>query len=176
MKKFRLYFDKDKEEEWLNQMVDEGWAMKSFFLGMFTFEPCEPGEYIYRTDLLWSGGKGVQDYAEFLEDTGVEIVDRWFRWIFLRRKTSEGPFELYTDLESKIANYQHLARFYQILLVMELLCVIMELINAIRCSSISYGVITVGLAAFALVIFRLLWKCKWKIEELQKQSGMSEKS
>ncbi|MDE7479589.1 MAG: hypothetical protein K2M91_16915 [Lachnospiraceae bacterium] len=31
MMKFRLYYDKDAETAWLNQMVEEGWAMKSFF-------------------------------------------------------------------------------------------------------------------------------------------------
>lgn len=31
MKKFKLYFDKDKEEKWLNEMSLQGWAMREFF-------------------------------------------------------------------------------------------------------------------------------------------------
>lgn len=52
MKKFKIYFDKDKEEEWLNEMAQNGYAFTSFFLGMYSFEKCEPGEYSYQIDLL----------------------------------------------------------------------------------------------------------------------------
>ena len=51
MVKFRLYYDKDKEQDWLMEMVNRGWAVKKFFLGFYTFEPCEPGEYIYQIKL-----------------------------------------------------------------------------------------------------------------------------
>ena len=44
MKKFVLYFDKDKETEWLNKMAQDGWAMTDFFAGVYTFEPCEKGD------------------------------------------------------------------------------------------------------------------------------------
>ena len=46
MIRFRLYYDKDKETEWLNEMAADGWALKSFFAGFYKFEPCEKGEYI----------------------------------------------------------------------------------------------------------------------------------
>ena len=55
MRKFRLYYDKDKEEIWLNQMCSKGWGMTRFFMGVYTFEPCIPDEYTYQVDLpdLW---------------------------------------------------------------------------------------------------------------------------
>lgn len=51
MIRFKLYYDKDKETVWLNQMASEGWALKSFFAGFYKFEPCGKGEYIYQIDL-----------------------------------------------------------------------------------------------------------------------------
>ena len=51
MIRFRLYFDKDKETAWLNEMAAQGWAVKSFFAGFFQFEACEKGEYVYQIDL-----------------------------------------------------------------------------------------------------------------------------
>ena len=33
MIRFRLYFDKDAETKWLNEMAEQGWAMKHFFAG-----------------------------------------------------------------------------------------------------------------------------------------------
>ena len=67
MLKFKLYYDKDAEEDWLKEMCLNGWAFKKFFLGFYTFEKCEPGEYNYQIDLLdsWSGEK--DDYAAFME-------------------------------------------------------------------------------------------------------------
>lgn len=44
MKQFRLMFDKDREIEYLNEMCAKGWALKRFKYGLYTFEPCKPGE------------------------------------------------------------------------------------------------------------------------------------
>ena len=51
MIRFRLMLDKDKETQWLDQMADEGYALKSFFAGIYTFEPCEKGEWQYQIDI-----------------------------------------------------------------------------------------------------------------------------
>ena len=50
MMKFRLCLDKDAETEWLNRMAANGWAMKRFFAGFYSFEKCEKGEYVYQID------------------------------------------------------------------------------------------------------------------------------
>ena len=47
MIKFRYYIDNQKEQDWLNNLTKKGWALKSFFLGFYKFEKCEPGEYEY---------------------------------------------------------------------------------------------------------------------------------
>lgn len=102
MTKFRLYYDKDAEESWLNTMSRKGWAFKKFFLGFYSFEECEPGEYNYQIDILnsWNGDK--TDFASFMEESGVEVISQWYRWVYIRKKASDGPFEMYTDIESKI--------------------------------------------------------------------------
>ena len=50
MIKFKLYFDKDKETAWLNEMSSNGWSMNGFFAGFYRFEPCEKGKYTYQID------------------------------------------------------------------------------------------------------------------------------
>ena len=52
MIQFKLTYDKDDEQDWLNAYCQQGWAMSSFFLGLVTFVRCQPGEYIYQIDLL----------------------------------------------------------------------------------------------------------------------------
>ena len=69
--RWKLYFDKDLEESWLNQLAQQGWGMSSFCLGRYTFEPIEPGEYIYRVDLLPSDEEKKQEYFSLLREMGV---------------------------------------------------------------------------------------------------------
>lgn len=169
MIKFKLYYDKDAEEVWLREMSLKGWAFKKFFLGFYTFEPCEPGEYNYQIDLLdsWNGNKF--DYASFMEGVGVEVVDQWWRWVYLRKKAADGPFEMYTDVESKIDLYRKIMNFFKIALVIEVICFFIELTATIQTGNFVFGMFTVLLGAISLAILKVVWKCKWKIEQLQNQ-------
>ena len=126
MIKFRWYTDSQKEQDWLNEMSKKGWALKSFFLGFYKFEKCEPGEYIYQIDLLPEGVK-KQEYYEFMEETGVEIVDRWFYWVYLSKKASEGPFELYSDKESLKGHYESIVKFFKPFMYLELVAALLQL-------------------------------------------------
>ena len=114
MKKFKLYFDKEKEETWLNEMCGKGLAMTKFFLGVYTFAPCEPGAYIYQIDMppasgkLWEWCQRKREYVAFVEGTGAEYVCSWGAWVIFRKESAKGEFELYTDAESKIIMYQRI--------------------------------------------------------------------
>jgi len=119
MLKFRLFYDKDKEQDWLNEMCNKGWAMESFFAGLFTFKPCKPGEYIYQVDILRSfDGK---NYKEFMQDMNIEIVQQWVKWIVLRKKKSDGPFELYNDDASKIEHYTNIRNFFKVFAIITII-------------------------------------------------------
>lgn len=175
MLKFKLYYDKDEEEIWLNEMCLKGWAFKKFFLGFYTFEKCKPGEYNYQIDILdnWNGEK--KDYADFMEATEVKIVGQWWRWVYLEKKASEGPFEMYTDLESKIIQYTKIKNFFKILFFMELFIFFFELINLFIASpSFIYVplVCTILIGFICLAMIRIVLKCNKKIKELKKQKDM----
>ena len=113
MIRFKLYYDKDKETVWLNQMASEGWALKSFFAGFYKFEPCRKGEYIYQIDLGDTLYSVSDEYRELMGELGVEIVVLWGYWIILRKRAADGPFELYTDVESKIEHYRKIRRMFK---------------------------------------------------------------
>lgn len=165
MLKFKLYYDKDEEEAWLNEMCLNGWAFKKFFLGFYTFEKCEPGEYNYQIDLLdsWNGEK--DDYSAFMKDTGVEVISQWWRWVYLQKKASDGPFEMYTDVESKITQYNKIKNFFKVALVIEVICFFMEGMATIKTGSYVFGMFTVFLAVICLAMLKIVWKCKWKIQQ-----------
>ncbi len=92
MKRFRLYYDKDLEEAWLQEMDAAGWALQSFCLGVYTFVPCEKGKYTYWLELRHKDAQAQADYEALLQESGMEVVERWFYWIYLRRETAKGPF------------------------------------------------------------------------------------
>lgn len=130
MLKVRAYFDKDKETKWLNEMVADGWAMNNYWLLVYSFERCQPGEYIYQIDIVESFGGVSSDYREFMRETGVEIVCVWGFWVLLRKKAAEGPFEMYTDVESRIRHYSRIRRVFKGALILEAVCFAIELMAA----------------------------------------------
>lgn len=167
MLKFKLYFDKDAEEAWLKEMSIKGWAFKKFFLGFYIFEACEPGEYNYQIDLLdnWKGDK--KDFATFMEESGVEVISQWYRWVYIRKKASDGPLEMYTDSESKIAQYNRIKNFFKLGFVIELICFIIEINAAIRIGLSLYWLLTIMIGILGLTFLQMVWKCNWKIEQLK---------
>lgn len=126
MIRFRLYYDKDKETAWLNDMVSEGWAMKGFFCGFYKFEKCEKGEYVYQIDFGDKPYSVSDEYRELMEDLGVEIVALWGYWIILRKRAADGHFELYTDVESEMEHYKRIRRMFRVVTIIELIALWVE--------------------------------------------------
>lgn len=122
--KYKLFWawQYEKEEAWLNEMARNGMALISVGICRYEFEECTPGEYIYRIELLksWPSQADSISYIRFLEDTGAEHVSSLLRWVYLRRKASEGPFDLYSDLSSRISYLKRVQLFFLALLFLEL--------------------------------------------------------
>ncbi|MFJ7732486.1 DUF2812 domain-containing protein [Lysinibacillus sp. NPDC097231] len=105
MHKYRLMINPYAIENWVNDMASQGWHLKKFTWIRFTFERGEPGDYIYRHDELERFGTHYEDdYLEFLKSSGIEQVDRSGNFIFFRKPSNEGPFELFSDKKTKINN------------------------------------------------------------------------
>ena len=127
MTKFRWYYDTDKETKWLNEMAEKGYAMEGFFLGFYFFEECMPGKYLYQIDFSEEFGRVHSAYREFLAETGVEIIKIYGFWVYLRKKAEEGPFELYSDVESRVEHYGKIRKMFRIAVCIELICALVEL-------------------------------------------------
>ena len=110
----RLYWDFEKEERWLNEMAAKGLDLVRYRWGTYTFEQAEPGEWIYRIELLpESARKPVsRRYLEFMADSGVQTVATYLSWVYFRKRAADGPFELYSDMDSRIAHYTRVLRLY----------------------------------------------------------------
>lgn len=105
---YRWFFawDFEKEEEWLNEMAEAGWVLSSVGFCRYTFERCEPGEYTVRLQML----NRDSDYIRFIEDIGGEYIGRMAQWVYFRRRTELGAFELFSDIDSRITHLETIAR------------------------------------------------------------------
>jgi len=174
MIRWKFTFDKDEEQDWLSDYAQQGWAMVSFCVGMYTFVPCQPGEYIYQVDLV--PGKGLradnyEDYVIFMNEIGVEVLQRWGRWVYLRKRAEDGPFEVYTDTASKIELYRRIRAMFLWLLGIESLCSVSawNMLFQFPEDWFSRGIVGLYIVISAAVL-RTVWRCSWKIRELERQN------
>ena len=141
IRKFFGVWEADREEKWLNEMAAKGLSLVAVGYCRYEFEDCTPGEYQYRIELLKHNPSHPesQQYIKFIEDTSAEQVGSYMRWVYFRKKTADGPFDLFSDLESRI---NHLNRIISLLFglgVFNLGAAIYNLIVAFSLSSVING-------------------------------------
>lgn len=102
---FRPYtaWQYQEEEDWMNQMAAQGWALERTNGFVHHFRRCEPGAWIVRLDrpAFKMGSPEGQEYLAMLHDCGAEWVGGVNDWIYLRRQAGLGEFALYSDLAGK---------------------------------------------------------------------------
>ena len=105
---YKLFFiwSFDKEEKWLNDMAAQGLALVSVGFARYEFERCFPGEFNIRLEMLKNsvGHPESQSYIRFMEDMGVEHIGTLFRWVYYRKKANDAPFDLFSDIDSRISH------------------------------------------------------------------------
>lgn len=175
MIKYKLYFDKDKETQWLNEMSQKGWAMTGFFAGFYRFEPCEKGKYTYQIDFGNEFFSVSDDYREFMSDSDIEIIQSWGFWVFLRKLSSEGEFQLYTDVDSQIEHYKKIRNMFKAVTVIELICLFIELFSASMTNSPLLWSFVFLILAIIIAFFNITNRTNDIIHELtERKTGIEE--
>ena len=148
----KWFLDWEKEEKWVNEMAAKGLALTAIGLGRFEFEECDPGEYRYRCELLKNlpNHPESEQYIRFVESTGAEHAASWMRWVYFRKKTADGEFELFSDNASKIS---HLGTILALIGVITLLNLFAGAYNIILALVFSSPVNLMGIFNIALGIF-----------------------
>lgn len=116
-------WDFDKEEKWLNEMAAKGLALVSVGFCKYEFEDCEPGEYKICMQMLEKNVSNPesQKYMEFIEGTGAEHIGTFKNWVYFRKKTSDGHFELFSDNESRVRYLKRITNFVIVVTVLNIL-------------------------------------------------------
>ncbi len=120
----------DKEEKWLNEMAAKGLALISVGFCKYEFEDSLPGEYTVRMEMLQNERTHPEThkYLSFMEETGAEQVGYLKRWVYFRRKSEAGPFEIFSDHDSRI---KHLKRIISFVLTLSILNFLVGIYNVI---------------------------------------------
>jgi hypothetical protein len=179
---WKAFWDYEKEEKWLNNMAAKGLAMTAYTFCRYTFENCIPGEYIYRIELLEHSVNHPESirYINFLAENGVEHVDTYFRWVYFRKKASDGGFKIYSDLYSQIKHYQRISKIWLIIGCMELCVGFSQISSAIRLfgerylSWITHAAIGIVIISLGVILLSLWWCYIKKIKRLKREREIQE--
>lgn len=120
---YKFFMDHEKEEAWINEMSAEGLAFIGMFCGFYRFEYTLPGEYVYRIELLENIPKHFESrkYITFMLENNIEPISSYNRWVYFRRKTEYGNFDLYSDIDSRLAYYRRLYKTLNPVMIVEFL-------------------------------------------------------
>ncbi|GAB0171622.1 DUF2812 domain-containing protein [Lysinibacillus sp. CTST325] len=113
MKKFKIFFDIEKEEQWLNNMLSNGWVCTNVSSGGFyTFKKTADLEQIIRIDYQQDlRSEKRTNYKQLYEDFGWQALkeksyDGTYYWL----KRKDGNDELFSDNDSTISKYKRLMK------------------------------------------------------------------
>lgn len=181
----KLFYNFEKEEKWLNDMSSKGIALSDYSCFRYVFEESANSEYIYRIELLKNLPTHPESiaYIKFLEENGVELVSYYLRWIYLRKKSCDGDFDIYSDIESRLSHYKRILFFWRVLMysqyavsLVNLLLVLFYLVgisdaNAFPTPNLISGIITCIAGSLFLI---LILPMKKKIKKLLKEKLIKE--
>lgn len=110
MHKWYWVWEFEKEDDWLNDMALNGWVLDSVGFCTYRFVRCEPGEYSVHTEMH----PADEGYVDFMRETGAEYVGRMMMWMYFRKKTADGPFDLFSDIDSRIGHLDKIGKMLRI--------------------------------------------------------------
>lgn len=133
-KKIRLHLssyaiDPERIERRANEMAKEGWLLEKFGSLVSAYRRGEPNEYEYRVQVKEAGIDRLTYIAE-LTEFGIEEVGGVGDLLVLRKKADGTPFDLYSDLDSLIAQQKKAVRYLRAGLLLSLGWMSITLMNA----------------------------------------------
>ncbi|MFH5881189.1 DUF2812 domain-containing protein [Liberiplasma polymorphum] len=123
IRKFKLFFSHEKEEMWLNHLANSGYHLVDKTWFSYLFIKGAPMTYTYRVECLpqpFNSNKS-NTYIASLKELGVEVITHQGRWVYMKKETAKGPFNLYSDINTKINYYKEIRRVRLIVLLLNLI-------------------------------------------------------
>ena len=166
----------DEEEQWLNEMAAKGKALVSARYFTYEFEDSAPGEYAVRLEMLENmpdSPEGRQ-YIEFVESTGAEYIGKVMKWVYFRKKTADGEFELHGDNATRIRHLTGIIRLLKPLMAVNVGAGVYNLCIGIGINSVANVVCAACSGAVSWLLYRGLVKLDEKKKQLERESQLFE--
>lgn len=96
----------EREEQWLNEMAEQGWILEKLGLCRYIFVKGEPCEYHITLEMCGDDAK----YIEFMEECGNEKIGKVFNWVYFKRKSSLGAFGSHNDIDYKLKHLSKISK------------------------------------------------------------------
>ncbi|WP_077303213.1 DUF2812 domain-containing protein [Virgibacillus pantothenticus] len=113
MKRFKVFFNIEKEEKWLNQQLEKGYRCTNISgFGIYIFEKTDK-RYVLRLDYQdYLPKKKLEEYKGIYEDFGWNYL-KGSRLSGIRywQKEDDGQNEIFSDRQSKGNYYKRLMRY-----------------------------------------------------------------
>ena len=162
VRKWFWVWEFDQEEQWLNGMAQSGWLLDGVGWCTFHFVPCEPGTHSVRLEMR----PRDDAYLSFMAETGAEYVGSMLQWNYFRKKVEDGPFDLFSDRDSKL---DHLRRIGKALSAIGFANLAIGLVNSFGASSMGW----INLLCATLLMYGL-GRIHGKMEVLEKDRLLQE--
>jgi len=169
-------WDFEKEEKWLNTMSAQGLQLVAVGFCKYVFEEAIKGEYTYRLELLENSLSNAESisYIRFLEETDVEYIGSVIRWAYFRKKVTDGTFEIYSDIDSKIKHYKRIRALFFTVTPINVFATLLNLNNYIECErSINLSCSIVSFLVTLLLVLGI-FKISKKISIFKKEKAIRE--
>lgn len=117
MKRFKVFFNIEKEEKWLNEQLEKGYRCTNISRsGIYKFKKTDK-RYVMRLDVQdYLPKKKLEEYKAIYEDFGWSyITGSWLGGIRYWQKEDDGQNEIFSDRQSKGSYYKRLMNYSLIL-------------------------------------------------------------
>lgn len=165
--RFWTIADYEKEEQWLNEMAREGWALSAVYFCRYIFRRSKAGEYLYKLDVVERNGSDEvkESYFNFLTECGIRVVGSYKDWIYLQKRADEGPFDMKDDtyaklrLVNKIYSFS-IRTFCRLIRIFMVMILLLSLVDWFTTNAVVVGIcedLMAGIGIGAVVAFALIW-------------------
>ena len=182
-KRYFRYFtiaDYEREQKWLNAMSRSGWNFVRTNGFVYTFEKGTPGEYIYKIDLPNESMTDVEvdAYYKFMEECGIEVVSSFKFWRYLRKKSTDGPFDSVNNTMAQLTMVNKaygmatkmlcffIVIFALIILALNIALAFVSGNVAELISGVIYGIASSAFLAMAIILIPIIQRLRTRVNEL----------
>ena len=164
----------EKEENWLNEMSENGMELIKAGFIWYTFRPRDKAKYQYKIMFYDKAKSGPEwdDFMEILSESGIEVVSRYFNWLYLKKENDGTPFQLFNTVREELAHVNKIKQISTLLLIIESLVLASELITMIGSGHIYLTIPTVMVALMWLLVFKVDRGLKKLSDRLAKQADI----